>query len=118
MPSLFGPALRKARKRAGQTIEQLSGTLGFSTTYLSDIERGLRPPLSGDKIVEAANECGVDPETLSSPAARDRGFVKIPVTAEMSDEVLTALVRMRVKLSKSKTAGLKELRALVVHSRR
>lgn len=117
MPNLFGPALRGARKRANLTIDQLSTALGFSKTYLSDVERGLRPPLAGDKIMAAAAECDVRPETLIAPAARDRGCVDIPVSAEMSDEVLLSLVRMRIAVSDGDKAGLSALRKLVVRRR-
>ena len=117
MPNLFGPALREARKGAGMTIDRLSSELNFSKTYLSDVERGLRPPLRGDKIMRAARACNVEAETLIAPAARDRGCVDIPVTDEMSDEVLLALVHMRVKISESGKTGLSTLRKLVVRRR-
>lgn len=111
MPKRFGPALRKARKGANKTIRELAAVLGYSNTYVSDVELGNRPPLSTEKILLAAEGCAVGPEVLIAPAARDRGFLDIP-TEDMSDEVLSSLVAVRAALGKSSKTSLRDLRGL------
>lgn len=111
MSNLFGSALREARKGADKTLNRLAEEMNFSTTYLSDVERGLRPPLAPEKIALAAKLCRVRVDTLLAPAARDRGSLVVPVEG-MSEEVLAAFIRMR-GLALSKSVTLKQLRAAI-----
>lgn len=52
-PSTFSAEdLRTFRQRRGLTLRHLSGALGYSVSYLSDMERGKRriPPALGHRI--------------------------------------------------------------------
>lgn len=118
MPTLFGTALREARKASGKTIKELAISLGFSNTYVSDVELGLRPPPKAGKIIVAANECSIKPETLIAAAARDRVSLAIPVSDDMGDDVLMALVRVRIVLNEPGKVSLKKLRSFFESRRR
>jgi len=49
----LGKAVREARKKRGLTQEQVSKTSGIASTYISDIERGVRNP-SYELLIELA----------------------------------------------------------------
>jgi transcriptional regulator with XRE-family HTH domain len=50
----FGELFRAARKRAGKTLGEVAHDLEISLPYLSDVERTTRPPLSLERIAQAA----------------------------------------------------------------
>lgn len=83
----FGEILKKLRISKGVSLRKLADMINVSATYLSDVERGLRKPLSSDhldKIAEILNLCGRERELLFDCAAKDRG------EAVASDVVLYA----------------------------
>ncbi|HEY6509796.1 MAG TPA: helix-turn-helix transcriptional regulator [Vicinamibacterales bacterium] len=50
----FGALLRRHRKALECTVTELANHLGVSMTYLSDVERDRRPPLSAQRINKIA----------------------------------------------------------------
>lgn len=112
MPTNFGSALRSARNKAGKNLAELAEALGFSKSYVSDVERGLRAPFDPDTIVVAAKTCGAEVDELIAAAARDRGFLDLPIRDDVSNDLLAALVRMRKGL-KSNKPQIRRLRELL-----
>lgn len=71
----FGERLRAARQSAGKSLRDVAMELGCSVPYLSDVERGRRGPLSGDKLEMVArvlNEHG-----LLDASARERAVLDL-----------------------------------------
>lgn len=61
IPSKFGDNVRRARKRAGFTQEELADRSGLHRTYIGGIERGERNPSLENIIAIAAGiGCTVD----------------------------------------------------------
>lgn len=73
----FGSLLRKTRSDAGKTMGELARELEVSVTYVSDVERAKRPPLSSDRILKASAFLGCDPTELLKSAAAFRGSVEL-----------------------------------------
>ena len=59
----FAANLRRARREAGLTQEQLSDRCGLHSTEISRLERGVREPRLGT-IVQIARGLGVQPADL------------------------------------------------------
>lgn len=70
----FGPEFRKARTAAGKTLGETARHLAMPVAYLSDIERGQRPPMSAQQLDQACQWFGIDPAPLQ--AARLWGTVE------------------------------------------
>jgi len=51
--------------------------LGVTITYISDVERENRPPLTKERILQAAEFFGIDAEPLLGAAARSRGAFEL-----------------------------------------
>lgn len=64
----FGEALRKARVGRGFTLRAVAERIGVSITYLSDVERGERPPLSAERIGAVAAALSIRPDELLAVA--------------------------------------------------
>jgi transcriptional regulator with XRE-family HTH domain len=85
MAKLFGGLLRDARESAGKSMGQLARHLDVTVPYLSDVERGNRPPLVDARIVAAATFLNTDPEPLLKAAAGARNAFQLNAT-NMSPE--------------------------------
>lgn len=76
----FGKMLRAYREAAGISMGALARQLAISVTYLSDVERGTRAPLSQERIHEAAGLLGLSTEKedqLLKAAQEHRGVVEL-----------------------------------------
>lgn len=73
----FGKLLRDCREAAEKSMGALARHLGVSVPYLSDVERGNRPPLVDERIANAAAFLNVDPKPLLKAAAETRGAFQL-----------------------------------------
>jgi transcriptional regulator with XRE-family HTH domain len=64
MGGLFHDLFRAERKRSGKHMGPVARHINVSVTFLSDVERGVRPPLSPERIRLAAEYMGSDEATL------------------------------------------------------
>lgn len=76
----FGELFRETRKGAGKNIGETARHLTVSITFLSDVERGTRPPLSPERIRAACEFLGVDPAPLLGAAAAQQGDFRMPAS--------------------------------------
>ena len=81
--SEFGRIVRSARKKLGMTMGDLARELGFSVSYVSDVERGLRAPWTDKKVLQLAMLLEYPPVALMSAAAKERGAFELD--ANVSD---------------------------------
>ena len=73
MKNTFGNLLRRQRTAAGKTMGDLARHLGVSVTYVSDVERGYRAPLTRANIIKTADFLGIGPSPLLIAAAERQG---------------------------------------------
>ena len=69
----FGALLRTIRKSQGKTLKEVASVAECSIVYISDVERGGRPPLSGPKLEAVATFLGAP--QLIPLAYEERGAV-------------------------------------------
>ena len=108
----FGTVLREYREAAAISLGALARQLGVSAAYLSDVERGNRPPLVQEKIVKAASVLDADLDLLLRVAAETKGSIQLPVGADSSTrakEVGAMLARQWNDMSESKLRRIKQL---------
>ena len=87
MANDFGKLLRSLRVAAGVSMGALGRHLGVSVTYLSDVERGTRAPLTQERIELAGPFLKLDkPKLLKllEVAAEGRGFFELGVNENVS----------------------------------
>jgi len=92
----FGKLLRSLREAAGISMGALARHLEVSVTYLSDVERGTRAPLTSERIEKAANLLNLPPakvRELDAAAGEARGYFELGITSPTSREVGATLMR-------------------------
>jgi transcriptional regulator with XRE-family HTH domain len=107
----FGGLLREVREAAGVSLGALARHLLVSVPYLSDVERGHRPPLVHGKIIVAAAFLKADITALLVSAASTRGSFQLDA-ANLSGharEVGAMLARQWSEMSDKKLQKMKQL---------
>lgn len=75
MKNRFGKLLRKLRIASGRSIGEVARHLQVSTVYVSDVERGVRAPLTSERIRTVAPFLGASPgELLVTASVQKRVF--------------------------------------------
>jgi transcriptional regulator with XRE-family HTH domain len=69
--------LRQLRQESEKTLGALARHLAVSVTYLSDVERDQRPPLSRERIQQTAQFLGIDAAPLLESAAATAGAFEL-----------------------------------------
>ncbi|HEY0143636.1 MAG TPA: helix-turn-helix transcriptional regulator [Thermoanaerobaculia bacterium] len=112
MAKKFGALLREIREHAEVTMGQLARHLDVSVPYLSDVERGNRPPLVDSKIFRAAEFLDVQPDELLRAAAEARGAFQLDASrvSEPARQLGAMLARQWGEMSDKKVENV--LRAL------
>lgn len=86
----FGRLVRRLRKEANKTMGDVAQVLGFSVTYISDVERGKRAPWNDTVVQRLADELGVLPEVLLASAAETRGAFELAADVSPAGRVAGA----------------------------
>ena len=103
MSQEFGRKFRRWRKEAGLTMGDVARKLNLSIPYISDIERGNRPPPRVEILKKAARTLGQDPQDVVVAAARSRGAYELSATpTHKHREVGASLLRSWEDLSPEK----------------
>ncbi|MGO8993895.1 MAG: helix-turn-helix domain-containing protein [Polyangiaceae bacterium] len=91
----FGERLRELRKKAEMTLGDVAENLGVSVVYVSDVERGNRPPLRPDLIDKIAVVLKSDATDLHRLAAEVRGAFEVRTDRipERAKEFMAGLAR-------------------------
>jgi transcriptional regulator with XRE-family HTH domain len=77
----FGARIRAYREESSRSMLELAAHLKVAVTYISDLERGTRPPCATDRVRKIAEFLQLDRdqiETLFSVAAETRGHFELP----------------------------------------
>jgi len=82
--STFGELLRTLRSQAGMSMGDLARQLAVSVPYVSDVERGNRPPLTNARIEQVASLLHIDSTDLHAAAAASRGSFELPLPQNAS----------------------------------
>lgn len=97
MTNAFGQIFRQERKRAGMTLGDVARVLEVAVTYVSDVERGTRAPLSRDRILAVTAAMGttadVQKALLHAAVAHAQAYSLSVPQSESGRELGVALMR-------------------------
>ncbi len=106
----FGQALRKHRQKAGLYLKDVAEKMGWSTVYLSDLERDRRNPPSPEKIKKLADILGIPSGILLEAASRTREVIELPLEkGSTASEIALMLARSWDGLTKEDAEKIKKI---------
>lgn len=95
MKESFGDFIRTCRRNRELTLQEVADELGVSVVYVSEVERGKRPPFVAERLEKLAKILHVDTRLLKSAAMRERSVIEFDPrrTSLKQVEVLNSLAR-------------------------
>jgi len=91
----FGHFIRTCRRELGLSLQDIADAMCISVAYVSEVERGIRPPFKRERFPELACALKIRPEDLDQAAWGDRGVIEFDPdnTSAKHLEALAALAR-------------------------
>jgi transcriptional regulator with XRE-family HTH domain len=95
VPMSFGELIRTSRRRLNLSLQDVATALGVTAVYVSEVERGKRPPFRIDKMPNLAKILELDLDQLKNAAWKGRKVIELdPESASNKQiEALMALAR-------------------------
>jgi transcriptional regulator with XRE-family HTH domain len=91
----FGGLVRQGRRRLNKSLQDVADALGVTVVYVSEVERGKRPPFTIERLPALAKVLELDLGDLRAAAWAERGMIEWDpsTTSDMQIEALMALAR-------------------------
>lgn len=108
---MFGEFVRSKRHERKLTLRDVAEQLGVSIPYLSDVERGLRGPLSGSHLGTLAKALDLPLWELEVAASVHRGVIELETGEEtgLRHKAAVSLARAWRGLSEGQLRRIMEL---------
>lgn len=90
----FGELVRASRRKIGKSLQEVADALGVTAVYVSEVERGKRPPFVTDRLAKLSKVIEVDFETLVRTAWSEKKSIEFdPSSSDKQMEALFTLAR-------------------------
>ncbi|MGD0097985.1 MAG: helix-turn-helix transcriptional regulator [Terracidiphilus sp.] len=90
----FGELIRASRRRLNKSLQDVADALGVSAVYVSEVERGKRPPFTTERLPALAQVLELDPDQLKFAAWQEKRMIELtPAASDKEIEALVALAR-------------------------
>jgi transcriptional regulator with XRE-family HTH domain len=105
----FGELIRSSRRRLDKSLQDVADALGVTAVYVSEVERGKRPPFTVERLPALARVLELELDQLKAAAWAEKRMIEWdPSTA--SDKQVQALVALaRGGLSESQLDEILEI---------
>jgi transcriptional regulator with XRE-family HTH domain len=91
----FGELIRASRRRLNRSLQDVADALGVSVVYVSEVERGKRPPFTVERLPALSRVLELDLDDLRAAAWAEKGMIEWDpaTTSDKQVEALVALAR-------------------------
>ena len=91
----FGEFIRANRRRLNKSLQDVADAIGVTPVYVSEVERGKRPPFTPERLTALATVLDLDLNELRATAWIEKKMIEWDpnTTSQKQIEVLVALAR-------------------------
>lgn len=89
----FGELIRSARRRLNKSLQDVADALGVTAVYVSEVERGKRPPFTTERLPSLSRVLHLDLQVLLTTAWAEKGMIDWDPSSA-SDKQIQALVEL------------------------
>jgi transcriptional regulator with XRE-family HTH domain len=91
----FGELIRSSRRRLNKSLQDVADALGVTVVYVSEVERGKRPPFTNERLPALSQVLELDLDILKTAAWAERRMIEWDpaTTSNKQIEALMALAR-------------------------
>jgi transcriptional regulator with XRE-family HTH domain len=107
----FADVVRRRRKELDKTLADVAAFVPCSIPYVSELERGVKPPPPDEKVARLAEILELDPTYLQTLAELSRWSIELDLQDATADERKIAVLlhrRLQAGLSPGETRRLLE----------
>jgi transcriptional regulator with XRE-family HTH domain len=89
----FGELIRASRRRLNKSLQDVADVLGVTAVYVSEVERGKRPPFTMERLLALSQVLDIDLNTLITCAWTEKKMIEWD-PASATDKQVRALVEL------------------------
>lgn len=94
MRETFGDLIRASRRRLGKSLQEVADEIGVTPVYVSEVERGKRPPFITERLAKLSRALKLDFESLLRKAWEEKKMIDFdPTSSDKQIEALMTLAR-------------------------
>jgi transcriptional regulator with XRE-family HTH domain len=90
----FGELIRSSRRRLNKSLQDVADAIGVSAVYVSEVERGKRPPFTTERLPALAQVLELDFDQLKAAAWAEKKMIELDPGATTNDRQIEALVAL------------------------
>jgi transcriptional regulator with XRE-family HTH domain len=91
--SQFGDLIRSSRRTLGKSLQEVAEAIGVTAMYVSEVERGKRPPFVTERLPRLARALDIDLKRLLTSAWTEKRMIDFDPSTS-SDKQIEALVTL------------------------
>jgi transcriptional regulator with XRE-family HTH domain len=97
----FGDLIRSSRRRLNKSLQDVAGAIGVSAVYVSEVERGKRPPFTTERLTALAQVLELDFDELKAAAWAEKKVIELDPAATSGKQIETLVALARGGISDS-----------------
>lgn len=105
----FGELIRTSRRRLNLSLQDVATALGVTAVYVSEVERGKRPPFTIDKMPKLAKILERDLDELKNAAWKGRKMIELDPESASNKQIEALMALARGGLSESQLDQILEI---------
>jgi len=91
--SQFGDLIRSSRRTLGKSLQEVAEAIGVTAMYVSEVERGKRPPFVTERLPRLGRVLNIDLKQLLTSAWTEKKMIDFDPSTS-SDKQIEALVTL------------------------
>lgn len=105
----FGELIRTSRRRLDKSLQDVADALGVSVVYVSEVERGKRPPFTQERLPALSRALELDLDVLKAAAWAARKAIEWDPGSASAKQVQALVELARGGLSENQLDAILEI---------
>lgn len=105
----FGELIRSSRRRLNKSLQDVADALGVTAVYVSEVERGKRPPFTIERLPALAKVLELDLEEVENAAWTEKGMIEWDPSKTSGKQLEALLALARGGLSENQLEKILEI---------
>lgn len=105
----FGELIRSSRRRLNKSLQEIADALGVTAVYVSEVERGKRPPFTIERLPALAKVLELDLDEVEKAAWTEKGMIQWDPSKTSGKQLEALLALARGGLSENQLEKILEI---------
>lgn len=105
----FGELIRSSRRRLNKSLQDVADALGVTAVYVSEVERGKRPPFTIERLPALAKILELELDEIEKAAWTEKGMIEWDPSKTSGKQLEALLALARGGLSENQLEKILEI---------